>query len=139
MSTAVFLLSIIFTCTALFLSIKNFNVVSKKAGSFIINLPLFCAVFLLIIAILGSIGTINSGPYSETFYFSALVSAAVAFISRLDKNKYRKELKFLLKIISVAAVLELTLFNLPSYKLMFGNYPLKEIPASDIHIVQDGV
>lgn len=138
MTTAVFLLSIIFTFTALFLSVRNFNRTSKKSGTFIFNLPLFCAVFLLVIAILGSTGTINSGPYSETYYFSAFVSATAAFISRLD-NKYRKELKFLLKIISVAAVLELTLFNLPSYKLMFGNYPHKEISASDIHIVQDGV
>lgn len=139
MTTAVFLLSIIFTCTALFLSIKNFNGGSKKYSSFFIGFPLICAVFLLVIAILSSTGTINTGPYSETYYFSAFVSAAAAFISRLDSSKFRKEIKFLMKIISVAALLELTLFNIPSYRVLLGNYPVKEISGSDIHIVQDGV
>ncbi len=73
------------------------------------------------------------------------ISAVLMFVIFVrNQNVQRKIAKFTLKIIAIAAVLELTFFNLPSWRTMFGYEPRTflaseaDIESKDSEINKDG-
>ena len=88
---------------------------------------IFTAATLGVVVILGVVQLIAgfaSDEYRSVFVLmglAALVQALLIFWSKKRSNS--KVLRFAAKALFVSAMLELTLFNIPSYRLWFGDYP----------------
>lgn len=130
MSTFLFFLSILITAAVTVLVNKNIH--AEKLSGIRRILPLILSCVLIAVSMLGYTGVINAGPYQDVWTFTSLISSVLCFISYIEPGRFRKEYHFLIKIITVAAVLELTVFSLPSYRTWTGNYPVKEISFSDV-------
>ena len=136
MNTVLFFISIIVSIAVFYLSYKNVSENSSDRFKRMLPLGLSCGVILP--CILGVMKVFDPGQFSDAWTFSAFACALSCFISYLDPQKFGREQKFLLKTIAVAALLELTLFNIPSYRTWVGNYPVKEVECSDFEMRENG-
>ena len=136
MNTVLFFISIIISIAVFYLSYKNVSENSSDRLKRLLPLGLSCAQILL--CILGVMNVFDPGQFSDAWTFSAFSCALSCFVSYLDSQKFGREQKFLLKTIAVAALLELTLFNIPSYRTWVGNYPVKEVECSDFELRENG-
>ena len=81
------------------------------------------AVFLFFISVSAAVGLISFGPLNDGFVllgFASVVSMALCELYRHNKTPL---LGMALKALFIASVLEVTAFNLQSYRLYFGDYP----------------
>lgn len=140
MNTALFLLSIALTAAVIYISYRSLS----NKGTFLmkrsvnVSFPAAGASLLWMITASEKIGAFDPGPYSAAYLFMAVVSSLAFILSLTGENKFNKEIRFAVKLIMIASLLELTVFNLPSYKLMFSDYPEKTISAGDLRIVKGG-
>ncbi|MBR1823442.1 MAG: hypothetical protein IJ779_04325 [Ruminococcus sp.] len=81
------------------------------------------AVFLLFIAVSSAIGLISFGSFNDGFTLMGLASALSMALCEVNRRFKTPLIRTALKAIFVASVLEVTLFNLQSYRLLFGDYP----------------
>lgn len=137
MNTVIFFICAFITAAVLFMTnrIAGGHGMSGRLKRMI---PLILSVVLVLISMLAYFKVVDPGHYQEAYTFMSLVSAVSCFVSYLDTERFRKEQKFFIKALTVTALLELTLFNLPSYYAITGNYPVKEIPCSDIKTESGG-
>ncbi len=138
MAVVLFFLCIILTFAVLFLSFKKLKYNEGNTRTLKSFLPLILTAAAVVISLLSSFGIMKEGPYQGAYTFCALVSAVSCFIPYLPAASVRKELMFIMKAAAVAAFLELTLFNIPSYRTWTGSYPVKEFTASDISVISGG-
>jgi len=136
MNTVLFFISIFVSIAVFYLSLKNVS--EKNSDRFKRLLPLGLSVTLIVLCVLGFMNVIDPGQFSDAWTFSAFASALACFISFLDPNKFSREKKFLIKAIAVSALLELSLFNIPSYRTWTGAYPEKEVNCSDFELRENG-
>ncbi|MDE5861965.1 MAG: hypothetical protein K2H28_07205 [Ruminococcus sp.] len=81
-------------------------------------------IFMFTVGITDKSGLINFGIYSGTYFFMGICSASVYVLCRINrKYKIMPSVVFAVKIIITALVLELTVFNISSYRTLSGNYP----------------
>ncbi|MBR1555686.1 MAG: hypothetical protein IJ644_09900 [Oscillospiraceae bacterium] len=69
-----------------------------------------------------------------TFLFMGIVSLLSYLAFWLYKKKNSRTAVFAVKAVAIAAVLELTLFNIPSYRVFWGGYEERTLLASEAHI-----
>ena len=81
------------------------------------------AVFILFIEVSAAVGLINFGAYSQGFTVLGISAAASMGLCELNRRSKTPLLKTAVKAILIASVLEVTVFNLQSYRLLFGSYP----------------
>ncbi|MBR3536705.1 MAG: hypothetical protein IKN85_12840 [Oscillospiraceae bacterium] len=136
MNTVLFFISIIVSTAVFYLSYKNVS--EKNTDRFKRLLPPVLSIVPILLTILGSSNVIEPGQFSDAWAFSAFACALSSFVSFADSEKFGREQKFLLKIIAVAALLELSVFNIPSYRTWVGNYPEKEVNCSDFELRENG-
>ena len=60
--------------------------------------------------------------YWGVFQFMGIASLMALLAFRFFKTRHSRSAVFALKAIAVASVLELTLFNIPTYRVFFGGY-----------------
>jgi len=140
MNTALFLLSTILTAAVIYISYRSLSNKDTVFKNRPVNIPFSAAgtSLLWIITASEKAGAFDSGPYSSAYLFMAVVSSVSFIFSLFGKKHYNNEIRFTVKLIMIASLLELTLFNLPSYRVMFSDYPEKTISAGDVRIVQGG-
>ncbi len=90
-----------------------------------------CTIFTVLLGISDIIGLIDTGMFHWAFAVMGtvlLIEKACNFIrSRIQSRTIR----FFSKIILIVSVLELTLFQFPSYRILFGNYEHQNLSVSD--------
>lgn len=79
----------------------------------------------------------NFGTFDNVFLLMGFLCLAEFMLCRA-RNKYAYILiPFAMKAVFWTVILELTLFNAPSYKLFFGNYPEKSFTADQFILGED--
>ena len=85
----------------------------------------FARIFIWIpiaAAFLDGFHIINFGSCSKVFVFIGTVPIIAYLLNILNRQKHIKTIAFAVKLMLIASILEVTLFNLPSYRLCFGNF-----------------
>ena len=81
------------------------------------------AVFLFFISVSAAVGLISFGPLNDGFILLGFASAVSMALCELYRHSKTPLLGMALKALFIASVLEVTAFNLQSYRLYFGDYP----------------
>ena len=80
------------------------------------------ALLLAGVGIADIAGAFSALPYHGAFALAGIVSAASFAICEVNKRRNSRLAAFAVKVMLIAAVLEVTLFNLPVYRLWMGNF-----------------
>lgn len=102
------------------------------------NIAVPVTIFMTFIAIAVISGLINFGSYQSAFAFMGFVNICELVLYQIHRQYPLKFLEFASKILIIASVLELTIFNMPSYSLWFGGYTEKELDI-DNAIIECGI
>lgn len=86
---------------------------------------------LLIPAYLDIFSLVDFGAFHSAYFFMALFVFLEWLLCVQHKKHPSSVLKFSAKAVLVVLVLELTLFQAPTYRLCFGDYPKSELQLSD--------
>ena len=79
--------------------------------------------FLIFAAVIAdSLRIIDTGNYGGAYFILGLVPLAAWGITALDNNKRNSCAAFAVKLMLVASILEVTVFNLPAYRLSFADF-----------------
>lgn len=111
---------------------ENQNEIKQLSQKQIIKIIVAAAA--LIIGILDMFKIINLSPFQGS---AAIISFTVILwlaASEILKIHESRAIRFFRKMLVISAVLELTLFQFPSYNMLFGNYTQKTYLCSDIPI-----
>ena len=94
-------------------------------------------VFMVSVGVCDAFKFINFGLFSDSYMLMGTASALAYGLCELNKRKPLRSALFTAKILLFAFVMELTVFNVPVYKLWFGDY--KEINfKADEQIYESG-
>ena len=135
MNTALFLTMLIVTTAADAVFLREINAAVKRRkltanektlGSLVRGMT----VFLAVVGISDGIGLIEFGVYRGAFLFLGLVTGVSFLLCEVCKSRRHPLFSLAVKTMMTAAVLEVTLFNLPVYRLWGGNYPAMEFKAA---------
>ena len=89
-------------------------------------------VILAIAAIAEAFGIFSAGAYSGAFILLGAVSGISMLICVLNKKHGYRTAYTAVKALLIASVLEVTLFNIPTYRLWFGNYGEMYFSAAEL-------
>ena len=95
-------------------------------------------LLFVLMGMMDLLGAIDFGPYRGAFALMGITAAAVYLISLVLQKRASRTLRFFGRLLAVAAVLELTLFQFPSYQMMFGGYEEIAFSAVDA-VIEKGV
>lgn len=126
-----------FTSYLFFMEIKGKLNDSCKKNSVLKMIPIFLTVFMAVVAITDIFNFFDFGMYDNAFAFMGIVNIVEWILCIIHSKKPFKFLEFSSKIIMIASVLELTVFNMPSYHLFGGGYNETELNIND-SIVEAG-
>lgn len=111
---------------------KNTEKKKKKLFSFLpFNMN---TVFIFAVIILNTILGMVDTEYKNAFLFMALFSVITYILMCLYHTYGKKLLKFSAKTFIILSVLEVTLFNAPSYHMWFGDYEQKTLNLNECTI-----
>lgn len=91
-------------------------------------------VFTIFAALLGISdinGLIDTGMFHGAFILMGTVLLLEKACNYIRSRKNSRILKFFGKILLIVSVLELTVFQFPSYRIFFGNYEKQHLSVSD--------
>lgn len=97
-------------------------------------------VLLIMVGILVLLGLadlfhiVDFAPYDGAFLLMGCAALLEYGACLLYQHRANKTVRFFGKLLLAATVLELTIFQFPSYHLLLGNYPQKTLLASDAKI-----
>lgn len=80
------------------------------------------SVFMASVGITDIFGFIDFGMYSGTYAFMGFVCMACFILCEINRKHPRPIMSYTAKTILVAFILEMTIFNIPSYRLWFDDY-----------------
>lgn len=80
-------------------------------------------VFMASVAFTDKFGLIDFGMYSGTYFLMGIVCIVTYILCEINRKHKRPAILHTAKVIFIAFILELTVFNIPAYRLWFGNYP----------------
>lgn len=80
---------------------------------------------------------IDFGTYSGAYFFMGIVCVSTYILCVLHRIHKLPAISHAVKVIFIAFVLELTIFNVPVYRMWFGNYPTVTCKISR-SILEDG-
>lgn len=93
---------------------------------------------LLIPAYMDIFSLVDFGAFHSAYFFMALFVLLEWLLCVQHKKHPSSVLKFSAKAVLVVLVLELTLFQAPTYRLCFGDYPKSELQLSDALLEGNG-
>ena len=97
------------------------ELVSKRLAA-IRRMSLCAAVLLAFIAAAEFLHIINMGAYSGAFMVLGCAAGISALVCTMNKKRRYHSAVWLIKAVLIAAVLETTLFNIPTFRMWFGSY-----------------
>lgn len=136
MTVILFIISLLITAAVF---VFCFEINKKNITGRMKSVPLGLTFILLIISLLFFFGIINPGRFLNVLIFESLISGILCFVTYKDFGEYKKEQRFIIRTIIIAAVLELSLFNMPAYKIWSGDYPVKEVGFESVEIEEGGI
>lgn len=80
---------------------------------------------------------VDFGTFNNVFLLIGFFNLAELILCQLRKKYPYIIIPFAMKAVFWTVILELTLFNVPSYKLLFGNYPEKSFTADQFSLNED--
>lgn len=123
---------------SVFVSVLFFIDIKGKSKPVFRNIAVPFTIFMTFIAITDISKLINFGAYQSAFAFMGFVNLCELILYLIHKKYPLKFLEFSSKILIIASVLELTLFNIPSYHLWGGDYKQKELDI-DNAVIECGI
>lgn len=93
-----------------------------KCMSTLTSLSRGAAVFLFFIAVSSAVRLIYFGVYSQGFILLGAMAAVSMLLCELNKRSKSSLFETAAKILLIASLLEVTVFNFSTYRLFFGNY-----------------
>ena len=101
------------------------------------RIRLAAVLIFLVSGILDAAEVIKLGAYQGSLALVGAASLLIMAASFVLRKKESRTLRFFRKMVIAAAVLELTLFQLPSYNMIMGDYPVKTIFPADF-VISEG-
>lgn len=132
-----FIIAVILTACVTVMSLRCVKSSGKKKNP---QAVYFIGIFMLIIGLMDISGIIDIAEFHGVFFFCGIVQfleiiLAWLYTFFLEKNTSGKSfISFAMKVITVASVLELSLFNMSSYHLWLGDYNEKSLFLNDAEI-----
>ncbi len=138
MCKIIYLLAIIFLCFSSIVYIKSAKDIEKGKPS-PISKKLTIAAFIsaginLIIGIISLSGVLDREMFGNIFLFCGIMSVLETGIYLLYRKFGMKTLKFMLKSVFVASILEMTIFNYPSFYMWNSDFKEFDIDYTKICI-----
>ncbi|MDE5558701.1 MAG: hypothetical protein K2J32_13625 [Ruminococcus sp.] len=96
------------------------------------------AAFMLFVAIEDKLNLIDFGMYSGAYFLMGVVCTVLYILCTVNKKHKVPIIAFSSKVIITAFILELTLFNIPSYRMWFGDYEPITYKADSITVDSGG-
>lgn len=96
-----------------------------------------CTIFTALLGISDITGIIDTGMFHGMFAVAGAVLILEKVCNIIKQKIQSRTLKFVSKIILVASILEITVFQFPSYRIFFGNYEQQTLSLSDSTSVSD--
>lgn len=94
-------------------------------------------IFMSSAALADKLNLINFGIYSGSYFLMGTVCTAAYILCTVNRKSRLPEIVHALKVILIAFILELTLFNVPVYRMWFGNYE-KSTYQIDSSMIESG-
>lgn len=101
------------------------------------RIRLAAVLIFLVSGILDAAEVIKLGAYQGSLALVGAASLLIMAASFVLRKKESRTLRFFRKMVIAAAVLELILFQLPSYNMIMGDYPVKTIFPADF-VISEG-
>lgn len=143
MNTFLFITAFIISLIVIIVFLKEIESDNKtKPSEFVLNMQSIVrgiTVFMVSLAITDKFGLINFGMYSGTYTFIGVVCMAVYLLCIINSKRRIPLISFAVKTILIAFVLELTVFNVPSYRMWFGDYKTTTYEASRSILDKGGI
>lgn len=120
-------------------TLKGMNMPESKKKKTLRDISYVIQVIMVVTGIFDITNLNEHGIYQGTTFLFALVCVIQLIIMQISERRFEKGFdgsvfRFLSKLITIAAVLELTIFNFHSYQLWAGNYKQNELPLSNAEI-----
>ncbi len=96
------------------------------------------ACLLLLISLLGILNVVNLSEFINAYPFMATVCLVEWCLCLLERIRPSGVFRFAAKTALVVLILEMTVFNLPTYRLCFGDYPKTELSISTAKLEGNG-
>lgn len=106
----------------------------EKANKLRLPLLIALAAVSLLLILLDVTGILSLGAYDGSLALIGTASLLVLAASYILKRRESRTLRFFCKMVIAAAVLELTLFQLPSYNMILGDYTQEIIFPADSEV-----
>ncbi len=143
MNTFLFITALIISVIIITVFLKEIKSDDKtKPSGFVSNLQSIVrgmTVFLFSVAITDKFGLIDFGMYSGTYTFMGVVCMVVYILCIINSKRRIPVISFAVKTILIAFVLEMTVFNVPSYRMWFGDYNMVTYEASRSILDKGGI
>ena len=92
-------------------------------------------IFAVLLGISDINGLIDTGMFHGTFILMGIVLLLEKACNYIRSRKNSRTLKFFGKILLIVSVLELTVFQFPSYRIFFGDYEKQHLSVSDATVI----
>lgn len=89
---------------------------------------------LVLLGLLDLLPAIDYGAYAGGFLLLGVTALLEFLVYQFCLRKKSRTIRFFGKLLVIAAVLELTIMQFPSYHLLLGDYPLTTLSVSDAQI-----
>ena len=128
MNTFLFIIMLILSSGTMlcFLSEVRSEIEEYKPPKIFTSLKSFArgtAVFLFFIAVSALVGLIRFGAFNDGFILLGIASAASMCLCEINRRSKTPLIGAAIKTVFIASLLEVTVFNLQTYRLVFGSYP----------------
>lgn len=87
-------------------------------------------IFALIMAVPDAFGILKDGIFHGAFTAIGIIMLLEKICSIVRYNIKSRTVKFIGKVLAVTAFIELILFQMPSYRILHGDYPYMKLPVS---------
>ncbi len=98
------------------------------------HIKLAAALVLIILGLLDALGLIKMGAYQGSFALIGVAALLITISAFILRKKESRTIRFFCKMVVAATVLELTLFQLPSYNMVLGDYTQDIIFPADSEV-----
>lgn len=141
-NTFLFITAFIITVIIMFVFLHEIKENKKsKQSRIIINIRSIArgmTVFMASVALTDKFKLVDFGIYSDSYFLMGIVCTVAYILCTINKKRKLPDVVFAVKVILIAFVLELTLFNAPVYRMWFGNYSMITCQAGDFTVESGG-
>lgn len=138
LNTALFFVSLIvfiFSSICFYWKISDKSVSEKKKYLRIVHI---LSLLILLLGVSDLFGIVDHGIYSGAYVFMSFVQIVMALLCFANSKKKDGIFRFAAKVVLIASVLELTMFNIPAYRHWFGSVQETSLSFSEARVEGGG-